>query len=276
MLPRRIIRKNGLVFLASLCLIFLTVTFIVEWRDDVIFFWIPLVDGNMVFYTNFKCMTLMSKYLLNNPNLCHKNESVFFFLVIVHSAVFHFDQREFLIQTWVNNDLLLSHKMRVLFLVGLPRESSIQERLQIENDQHGDNCPGTFYRRLSQPYSQRLNNAVERNGRHAIYKYYFSGVRRLPFPFSAGPFLLIPNELVVKQYAASLRTSFLWLDDVYLFGILPLVTGNLSLFHLPKCYEDPHNAVECFSSKAISNVIFWLHSSAMAKQCFVELQSKAI
>ncbi|KAL3857932.1 hypothetical protein ACJMK2_012557 [Sinanodonta woodiana] len=315
--PRRIIRKVGLAFLASLCLFSLYVTVILEWGDDVSWiphrhrhlsnnsFWIPLADGNTVFYTNFKFMPFMPKYLINNPNICQNIESLFI-LVIFHSAAFHFDQRKFLRQTWANKDLLRSHTMRVLFLVGLPREYSIQERLQKENDQHGDIVQGDFiddYHNLTHkgvmgfkwiiencnnakyvikidddvfvnvfylieivlPVVEkhprhifcytRENNTVARNGRHAVDKHYFPGVRRLPFPFCAGPFVLIPNALVVKLYAASLRTPFIWLEDVYLFGILPLVTGNVSLFHLPNCHEDPNNALECFSSKAKCNIL---------------------
>ncbi|KAL3857930.1 hypothetical protein ACJMK2_012555 [Sinanodonta woodiana] len=317
MVPRRIIRITGIVFIASICFIFLNVSVIVEWRDDVswiphrlrhlsnISFWIPLADGKTVFYTNFKFMPFTPKYLINNPNICQNKESLSF-LVMVHSAVFHFEQREFLRRTWANKDLLLSHTMRVLFIVGLPQESSVQKRLQIENDQHGDIVQGNFiddYHNLTHkgvmgfkwisencknvkyvikidddvfvnifylietvlPVVEkhprhifcytRVNNTVARNGRHAVDKHYFSGMRRLPFSFCAGPFVLVPNELVVKLYAASLTTPFLWLDDVYLFGILPLVTGNVSLFHLPNCHEDPSNALECFSLKEQCDIL---------------------
>ncbi|KAK3594771.1 hypothetical protein CHS0354_030710 [Potamilus streckersoni] len=317
MVPRRIIRQTGLVFLASLCFIFLNVTFMVEWRDDVSWipyeirdisnssFWIPLPDGKMVFYTNFTFMPFMPKYVLNNPDICQNKESVFF-LVMVHTAVFHFDQREFLRRTWANKDLLRSHVMRILFLVGLPRESLTQERLQKENDENRDIVQGDFiddYHNLTHkgvmgfkwisencknakyvikidddvfvnifhlietvlPVVEthprhifchtRGNNTVARDGRHAVDVHYFPGVRRLPFPFCAGPFVLIPNAIVTEMYVASLSTPFLWLDDVYLFGILPLITGNISLYHLPKCHEDPKVALGCFSSKAQCDIL---------------------
>ncbi|KAL3857929.1 hypothetical protein ACJMK2_012554 [Sinanodonta woodiana] len=261
MVPRRIIRKTGLVFLASLYFIFLYVTVIVVREVDVSWiphrlrhlsnssFWIPLPDGKTVLYTYFKCMPFMPKYLLN---------------------------------------LLRSNKMRVMFLVGLPQGSFIQKRLQTENDQHGamgfkwisENCKNakdvikidddvfvnifnlieTVLPVVEKHHRHifcymRVNNTVARNGRHAVDKHYFSGVWRLPFSFFAGPLLLIPNTFVVKLYAASLTTPFLWLDDVYLFGILPLVKGNVSLFHLPKGHEDPNNALECFSSKAQCDIL---------------------
>ncbi|KAL3857935.1 hypothetical protein ACJMK2_012560 [Sinanodonta woodiana] len=168
---------------------------------------------------------------------------------MVHSAVFHFDQREFLRRTWANKYLLRSHTMRILFLVGFKRNKTNGDIVQEDfiDDYHNlthkgvmgfkwisENCKTAKYFieidddvfvnifnliKTVLPVVEkhprhifcytRVNNTVARNGRHAVNKHYFLGL-----------------------------LSHCTLYDVYLFGILPLVTGNVSLFHLPKSQCD--------------------------------------
>ncbi|KAK3577288.1 hypothetical protein CHS0354_008380 [Potamilus streckersoni] len=104
-----------------------------------------LRNGKMVRYTNFSFypLTTNSSYMLNNKNLCHvKGELTI--LIMVHTAVSHFHRRQVLRETWANKELFKDINMRILFLLGRPKNESIQVLLVNESKQYQDLVQGDF------------------------------------------------------------------------------------------------------------------------------------
>ena len=97
-------------------------------------------------------LTVNAPYVMENPDLCTaaRNLSV---LVIVHTAPDHFDRRQAMRDTWIN-DTYYSHlgSARVLFLLGRVNSQELQLKLEMEFKEHGDLLQGEFidaYRNLT-------------------------------------------------------------------------------------------------------------------------------
>jgi beta-1,3-galactosyltransferase 1 len=97
-------------------------------------------------------LTVNAPYIMENPELCTsvRNLSV---LVIVHTAPDHFERRQAMRDTWLNNTYY-SHlgSARVLFLLGRVKNKELQMKLEMEYKAHRDLLQGDFidaYRNLT-------------------------------------------------------------------------------------------------------------------------------
>ncbi|KAK6167358.1 hypothetical protein SNE40_021406 [Patella caerulea] len=96
---------------------------------------------------------------------------------------------------------------------------------------------------------------VRRTGKWSVPENKFRGYKRYPFRYCYGFVVIISSDMISKLYQASSTVPFFWIDDVYLYGMLPLAVGNVNIIRasghlnlLPrmdglKCLQD--KGVEC-------------------------------
>ncbi|KAK3604048.1 hypothetical protein CHS0354_004732 [Potamilus streckersoni] len=285
-------------------------------RDDIIipgkYAWIPYPvkrkpngpftlktsDGLVIKYTNYTFfpLTFNSSYIINNPNICRDVKNLTF-LIMVHTAVPHFIQRQELRETWANPRLLKSHSSRILFLVGRTENETVQRSLETESKQFQDIVQGDFiddyhnlthkgvlgYRWITE-YCQnakfilkidddvfvnifrvihtllpifkkgerkiacRLNKRVimYRQGKFAVDPDYFPGLNYFPLTYCPGPFVLMPMSIVPEMFEAAKTVPFHWIDDFYLFGVLPNEIRRVLFFALTDVNNSEETALKCY------------------------------
>ncbi|KAK3604049.1 hypothetical protein CHS0354_004733, partial [Potamilus streckersoni] len=270
-------------------------------------FILKMNDGSVIKYTNYSFypLTINSSYIINNPNIC-KDVTNLTFLIMVHTAVPHFYQRQALRETWANPRLLKSHSSRILFLVGRIKNETVQRSLEAESKQFQDIVQGDFiddyhnlthkgvlgYRWITE-YCQnakfilkidddvfvnifrvidtllpqfkdgerkiagRLHEYVYmyRSGKFAVDPDYFPGLNYFPLPYCPGPFVLMPRVIVPEMFEASKTAPFIWIDDVYLFGVLPNQIRNVSFFPLGDVHNSEETGLNCYLGDQPCNLL---------------------
>ena len=239
-----------------------------------------------------------SPYIIYNKDICNSEREILF-LVLVHTATEHFKRRQSLRKTWGNITLYQTYQMRIVFLLGIPKNRSLNAKIKEENSQHGDIVQGNFiddYVNLTHKgvmglrwvtencrqakfivkvdddvfvntlllienllgkfwYSSRhimgdvLHSAlIFRWGKWDAGKDQFVNMTNYPFPYCTGVFVILTNDIVEELYKAAKATDFFWIDDVYLFGILPDKVGNISLSPLAGLAKYEQTAIDCFAA----------------------------
>ncbi|KAK7097019.1 beta-1,3-galactosyltransferase 1-like [Littorina saxatilis] len=91
---------------------------------------------------------------------------------------------------------------------------------------------------------------ARKSSKWTVQEYEFRGFRYFPFQYCNGYVVIITPDIVKAMYQAAYTTPFFWVDDVYLYGMLPAkvgkvtyvnIRGNLTL-HMPtglKCFGKP-------------------------------------
>ncbi|KAL3855099.1 hypothetical protein ACJMK2_014328 [Sinanodonta woodiana] len=261
-------------------------------------FILKMNDGSVIKYTNytFYPLTINSTYIINNPNIC-KDVKNLTFLIMVHTAVPHFYQRQALRETWANPRLLKSHSSRILFLLGRKENETVQRTLETESKQFQDIVQGDFiddyhnlthkgvlgYRWITE-YCQNAKFILKidddvfvnifrvihtllpkfkdgerkiacrfhrhvfmyRHGKFAVDPDYFPGLNHFPLPYCPGPFVLMPRSIVPEMFEAAKTTPFHWVDDFYIFGILPNEIHNVVFLPLGDVHTREETALKCY------------------------------
>ena len=240
-----------------------------------------------------------SPYNINNTNICEGIKDILF-LVLVHTATDHFTRRQSYRETWANVSLYQTHKMRIVFLLGLPNNESLQANIEDENNIHGDIVQGNFidsYRNLTHKGVMGLrwvkenckqakfivkidddmfvntlliienvlvkhlkasrmiigrvqkSARIKRNGKWKVDEHEFFKMARYPFPYCMGYFVILTSDIIEQLYEAAKVTPFFWIDDVYLFGILPDKVRNITFLPLKETIDNEHTAVICYISR---------------------------
>ena len=238
-------------------------------------------------------------YNINNTMICEGIKDILF-LVLVHTTTEHFTRRQSFRETWANFSLYQTHKMRIVFLLGLPSNDSLQRKIKEENYFHGDLVQGNFidsYRNLTHKgvmglrwvtehckqakFIVKIDDAVfvntllvienvlakhlnasrmiigsvqksariQRTGKWKVEENDFFNMTRYPFPYCLGYFVILTGDIIGQLYEAAKVTPFFWIDDVYLFGILPEKVGNITFLPLKEKKNDEHTAVICYVSR---------------------------
>ncbi|KAL3855103.1 hypothetical protein ACJMK2_014332 [Sinanodonta woodiana] len=261
-------------------------------------FIIKMNDGSVIKYTNytFYPLSFTSKYVINNPDIC-KDVTDLTFLIMVHTAVRHFYQRQALRKTWANPRLLKKHSSRILFLVGRIEKKNVQRSLEKESKQFQDIVQGDFiddYHNLTHKgvlgyrwITEHCQNAkfilkidddvfvnifrvihallpkfkdgqrkiachvnkhliVFRRGKYAFDPDYFPLLHYVRLQYCSGPFVLMPRSIVPEMYEAARTTPFIWIDDFYLFGILPNKMRNFVFLPLDDVNNIEQIALTCY------------------------------
>ncbi|KAK3589529.1 hypothetical protein CHS0354_041653 [Potamilus streckersoni] len=68
-----------------------------------------------------------------------------------------------------------------------------------------------------------------------------------PMNFCYGFFVLETPDVIHELYQAAMTTPFLWLDDVYVFGLLAEAIGGITFSKLNVAYLEGHRALKCFT-----------------------------
>ncbi|KAK6182103.1 hypothetical protein SNE40_009864 [Patella caerulea] len=74
---------------------------------------------------------------------------------------------------------------------------------------------------------------IYRAGKWKVRDDEFKGYKRWPWAYCAGFAVIITGDLPTALYRSSLASPFFWVDDVYLFGVLPHRVGGVALKSLP-------------------------------------------
>ncbi|XP_054168232.1 beta-1,3-galactosyltransferase 1-like [Oppia nitens] len=120
---------------------------------------IDIKDFKFLMNTN-RC-SLEFPELNNNGKLGSDDE--IFLVIFVHSAPNHFDKREVIRKTWGNEANLKTIRMRLVFLVGMVTDNSVQKNLIKEYEQYSDIVQGNFidsYRNLTYKHVMGLKWVV--------------------------------------------------------------------------------------------------------------------
>ncbi|KAK6183917.1 hypothetical protein SNE40_002327 [Patella caerulea] len=85
----------------------------------------------------------------------------------------------------------------------------------------------------------------------SVHKDEFKGYGFYPHQDCMGFFVIISADIIESLYQAAYLAPFFWIDDVYLFGILPSKIGNVThtdirdtftgITHGKKCYTNPQS-----------------------------------
>ena len=109
------------------------------------------------------------KYTINPKHICQGKEV--FLLSYIHSAPAHHKKRTAIRDTWGNAKNFDDLRVRVVFLMGRPKDTATQEALQLESDTYGDIVQEDFidsYRNLTYKAIMGLK-WISNNCKHAQF-----------------------------------------------------------------------------------------------------------
>ncbi|KAL3851938.1 hypothetical protein ACJMK2_015630 [Sinanodonta woodiana] len=92
------------------------------------------------------------------------------------------------------------------------------------------------------------NESLSRKGKWALSYDYFPGYVKYPFDFCPGAFALMTLQTSLMLFRASHVTPFIWLDDVYMYGIL-INIANIRLRDIDFTYIGQKHATKCFMKR---------------------------
>lgn len=91
---------------------------------------------------------------------------------------------------------------------------------------------------------------IQRNkGKWVVEENEFKNLTHYPFTYCNGFITILTSDMISEMYEASKITRFFWIDDVYLFGLLPFKIGKVSHSPLMNLNLDEKKATECFQDK---------------------------
>ncbi|KAL4230566.1 hypothetical protein ACF0H5_010945 [Mactra antiquata] len=104
-------------------------------------------------------------------------------------------------------------------------------------------------RRIWCPVRYNGTSTIQRDkGKWMVDNNEFKNMTHFPVTYCNGFFTIISSDIIPEMYKAATVTRFFWIDDVYLFGLLPFKIGNVSHSPLMNLNLDERKAVECFES----------------------------
>ena len=71
---------------------------------------------------------------------------------------------------------------------------------------------------------------IDRKGKWNIDRRLFARQTRYPYTYCSGYFVLFTRDLMAPLYLAAKLAPFFWVDDVYLYGMLPYLVGNITYY----------------------------------------------
>ena len=95
--------------------------------------------------------------------------------------------------------------------------------------------------------------AREGDSKWMVDKRHFQGSERFPYHYCSGFAVILSGDLVPSLYQAAFFAPVFWIDDIYLFGMLPALADNVTMLHLG--YEDRYMvmdtgaAIRCMEEK---------------------------
>ncbi|XP_012937649.1 beta-1,3-galactosyltransferase 1 [Aplysia californica] len=72
---------------------------------------------------------------------------------------------------------------------------------------------------------------ILRTGKWRVDPHVFSHKQTFPYDYCSGFVVIMTSDLMRPLYEAAQTTPFFWIDDVYLFGMLPSVVGGVTYYN---------------------------------------------
>ncbi|GFS07979.1 hexosyltransferase [Elysia marginata] len=72
---------------------------------------------------------------------------------------------------------------------------------------------------------------ILREGKWKVDPRLFSKMKYFPYDYCSGFIVLLSSDLMGPMHQAAMTTPFFWIDDVYLFGMLPNVVGGVTYYN---------------------------------------------
>ena len=100
---------------------------------------------------------------------------------------------------------------------------------------------------------------ILRKGKWRVKNELFHNKTKFPYDYCSGFMVIMTSDLMRPMYEAAKRTPFFWIDDLYLFGMLPSVVGGVT-FHNYALRQNTtlsgKEAIKCTSSLGARCPIF--------------------
>ncbi|KAK3609351.1 hypothetical protein CHS0354_024895 [Potamilus streckersoni] len=75
-------------------------------------------------------------------------------------------------------------------------------------------------------------------------------------PYCSGFTVILATDLIPAMFGIAHVTQFFWVDDVYMYGLLPMKAGRIDYYSLASNYTFIYqDAMKCFSSTSTCNVL---------------------
>ncbi|CAL1542270.1 unnamed protein product [Lymnaea stagnalis] len=72
---------------------------------------------------------------------------------------------------------------------------------------------------------------ILRQGKWKVEPHVFSKRSTFPYDYCSGFVVIMTTDLMGPMFEAAMTTPFFWIDDVYLFGMLPSVVGSVTYYN---------------------------------------------
>lgn len=72
---------------------------------------------------------------------------------------------------------------------------------------------------------------ILREGKWKVDPRLFYNMRTFPYDYCSGFIVLLSSDMMGPMHQAAMTTPFFWIDDVYLFGMLPSVVGEVTYYN---------------------------------------------
>ena len=101
---------------------------------------------------------------------------------------------------------------------------------------------------------KRNTSAINReDGKWKVDDSEFPGLKTYPFDYCNGYFVVLSADLATKLIHAVNQTKFFWIDDIYLYGMLPHTAGDVTFIQLSSRTTLLYNeGKECIQSHGAS------------------------
>ncbi|KAK3099361.1 hypothetical protein FSP39_003268 [Pinctada imbricata] len=84
----------------------------------------------------------------------------------------------------------------------------------------------------------------------------FKNMTHYPVPYCNGYFVLMTPDIIKEMYRASFMTPFFWVDDVYLYGLLPFKAGKVQHKNIAgNLCLNQKKGVECFNRNSTCRLL---------------------
>ncbi|XP_050404508.1 beta-1,3-galactosyltransferase 5 isoform X2 [Patella vulgata] len=96
-----------------------------------------------------------------------------------------------------------------------------------------------------------FHGIIRRVGKWAVPDHILKGLANYPFPHCYGFVVIISGDVISDLYRATFRVPFFWVDDVYLFGMLPYEIQGISikLFRKDMILKPKFDGLKCLQEK---------------------------
>ena len=116
-------------------------------------------------------------------------------------------------------------------------------------------------------------STIWRFGKWALPRSVFRTFKVYPFPYCAGPFVVLPGAVIRPLLDAAHVTPAVWIDDVYVYGMLPDVIGDVTFRHLSGRETQKNFTVvrDCYNRRGVDCSVLAVNNNAMKASRLVAL-----